>query len=233
MLEPAPLAQQAWIERVRGRRAPAAQDAGQHEVDRERCGEEGRPAADEQRGLLAQAPHETRHRDEDAERDDEACPRQPELQRGVVERAVQAGHRLGGIEGSGPGERQSQSGEQHADVQPRVRTRHRTPAAKVQRADAQVEQRHHHGGRARREERVRLGGQGPRELGDVVTEVAVQHGIRDPEARWPRGERGLEPPVARAEREYQAERRAREQRAAEQHPLRHRLHDLEVAESPG
>jgi len=146
---------------------------------------------------------------------------------------VQAGHRRGGIEGGAPGERESQGGEQPADVQPRVRTRHRTPAAKVQRADAQVEQRHHYGGRARREERVGLGGQGPGELGDVVTEVAVQHGVRDPEAWWPRGERGLEPPVAAAEREHQAERNAGEQGAAEQHPLRHRLHDLEVAESPG
>src|SRR5207245_5290225 len=90
----------------------------------------------------------------------------------------------------------------------RVCTRGGAPAAKVQRADAQVEQRDHHGGGARREERVGPGGQGPRELCHIVTEVAVQHGVRDPEAGWPRRERGLEPPIAGAEREYQAERHA-------------------------
>ena len=79
LLEPAPLPLQARIERVRGRRAAAAHDARQHEVYRERRGEEGRPAPDEQSGLLAQAPHEARHSDENAERDHEPRARQPDL----------------------------------------------------------------------------------------------------------------------------------------------------------
>src|SRR2546428_14187931 len=67
----------------------------------------------------------------------------------------------------------------------------------------------------------------------MEAEVGWQTGAGVPEGGGPSGGGGWDPPTAGAEREYQAERHAGEQRPAEQHPLRHRLHDLEIAQSPG
>ena len=73
----------------------------------------------------------------------------------------------------------------------------------------------------------------PGELPDVIAQVPMQQRVGDAEARRTRGEACRHPPIPRAEGEQEAEGEAARQRAAEQHALGDRFHDLEVAEPPG
>ena len=113
----------------------------------------------------------------------------------------------------------------------RVVARADPAAAHPQRADDAVQQRHN-GERAEcQHQRAILQCRPPGKHAHVVAGVEPQPVVDQPEVRRRRRERDVSPPVAGSQREQNAEDETEQESAAEQHLMRDRFHDLEVAQA--
>ena len=196
----------------------------------ELCGAERAPGGHDQERSLPQSPDQARPGGGDREGGDDRCRRKAEIERALAERAVQSRDGLSRVEERTPHERDRQQSKQEPEVRAGVRVGIREPAPEPQPSDPHVEQRNHGGGRAHGEHGERPQPLRPRQPRYVKPEISVEHGIRHTEQRCARGERGVHPPIAGAEREEKPAYQSAPDRAGEEELLRNGLHDLEVAE---
>ena len=112
-----------------------------------------------------------------------------------------------------------------------------TSATDAQRTDDGVEERDDADRAGGQDEGTMLQGSQPRSNADVVARVMEQLGgrhrlIHHTEMRRGCREHGIAPPIARAQREHDAQRHAHEYGDPEKHALRDCLDDFEIAEAP-
>ena len=144
---------------------------------------------------------------------------------------MEAAHDFCRIERRAPRNDESETREQHPEMDPGIVAGADPAAANAQRADHAVEQRHNTEGTDHEHERAVLEYREPGENADVVPSVVAQFGrVQNAEMRRRRCQNGVTPPIPRAQGQQRAEDYAEQDGGGEERTARHGFDDFQVAQ---
>ena len=202
----APLCQRPAVGATRG-----TDDAGDHEIPDHDCEQQRRPSRNDQVGTISPGPQQRDHRGDDGNRGHRGRTRNADTEGGLIHDAVQSGDDFGRIEYRAPADDERQHGEQDAPVRARIIAGAHAPAPDAQRADDRVEERDNADRACGQYQGAMLQRGQPWQHADVVAGITrqrrqrEQRRIRDDKIRRRRREHGVAPPIARPQREHDAE----------------------------